>query len=324
MKEGRAGRATRTDLHPDIEPYASGRLTVGAPHILYWEQSGRKDGQPVLFLHGGPGAGATPGHRRFFDPDYYRIVIFDQRGSGRSTPLGEVAHNTTPDLIDDIEALRQHLEIERWAVFGGSWGSSLALAYAEAHPERVTGLILRGIFLCTRREVDWFMHGMGTFFPAAADAFRNYLPESERDDLLGHYYARLTDPDPTVHMPAAEAWSRYEAECSTLLPSPDTITALTEPSVALGLARIEAHYFANDLFLEEGQLLANVAAIADIPGMIIQGRYDVVCPPASAFALHRAWPKAIFEVVPDAGHSATEPGISKALVAATESLKSLL
>ncbi len=323
MKEGSSVKVTRSDLYPEIEAYATGRLSVGPPHVLYWEQSGNPNGRPVLFLHGGPGAGATPGHRRFFDPDHYRIVIFDQRGAGRSTPLGELADNTTAHLIDDIEALRRTLDIDRWCVFGGSWGSSLALAYAQAHPERVTGLILRGIFLCRADEVDWFMHGMGRFFPEAATSFRNHLPPAERDAVLDNFYRRLIDPDPSVHMPAAAAWSRYEAECSTLMPSPDTVSALTEPSVALGLARIEAHYFAHDLFLEEGQLLNQAHRMDGIPGIVVQGRYDVVCPPASAFELCQAWPQGELIIVPDAGHSATEPSISSALVRATERFKSL-
>jgi len=321
MKEGQSHQGTRSDLYPEIEAYATGRLNVGPPHVLYWEQSGNPGGSPVLFLHGGPGAGATPGHRRFFDPYHYRIVIFDQRGAGRSTPLGDLTDNTTPHLIDDIEALRRNLGIERWILFGGSWGSSLALAYAEAHPSRVAGLVLRGIFLCRSAEVDWFMHGMGHFFPEAAARFRLHLPEAERTDLLGNYYRRLTDPDPAIHMPAAAAWSRYEAECSTLLPSPDTVSALTEPSVALGLARIEAHYFANDLFLKDGQLLDEAHRLADIPGIVVQGRYDVVCPPTSAYALCEAWPAGELITVPDAGHSATEPSISSALVCATEGFK---
>jgi len=323
MKEGSSDQVTRSDLYPEIEAYATGRLSVGPPHVLYWEQSGNPNGSPILFLHGGPGAGATPGHRRFFDPDHYRVVIFDQRGAGRSTPLGELADNTTAHLIDDIEALRRTLNIERWCVFGGSWGSSLALAYAQMHPDRVAGLILRGIFLCRADEVDWFMHGMGRFFPEAAASFQNHLPAAERSALLDNYHRRLTDPDPAVHMPAAAAWSRYEAECSTLMPSPDTVSALTEPSVALGLARIEAHYFANNLFLEEGQLLDQADRLAGIPGIVVQGRYDVVCPPTSAFELCQAWPQGELIMVPDAGHSATESSISSALVRATERFKTL-
>ncbi len=321
MKEGTSDQDTRSDLYPEIEAYATGRLSVGAPHVLYWEQSGNPNGRPILFLHGGPGAGATPGHRRFFDPDHYRVVIFDQRGAGRSTPLGELTDNTTAHLIDDIEMLRQTLDIDGWSVFGGSWGSSLALAYAQAHPSRVTSLILRGVFLCRSDEVDWFLHGMGRFFPEAAASFRSHLPADERGALLDNYYRRLTDPNPAVHMPAAAAWSRYEAECSTLMPSPDTVSALTEPSVALGLARIEAHYFANDLFLEEGQLLDRADRLAGIPGIVVQGRYDVVCPPTSAFELGRAWPQGELIMVPDAGHSATEASISSALVRATERFK---
>jgi proline iminopeptidase len=232
---------TRQDLFPPIEPYATGLLRVEAPHVLYWEQSGNPHGTPVAFLHGGPGAGATPTHRRFFDPQHYRIIIFDQRGAGRSTPLGSLADNTTAHLVVDMEALRRHLGIERWVLFGGSWGSTLALAYAEAHPERCLGLVLRGVFLCRRAEVDWFLYGIRTVFPEAWRAFSGFLPESERTDLLEAYHRRLTNPDPAVHMPAARAWSTYEGACSTLLPSPDTVAAFGEDRMALGRARIEAH-----------------------------------------------------------------------------------
>ncbi len=312
------------DLFPAIEPFKSGQLAVDGRHTLYWEQSGDPAGTAVLFLHGGPGAGATSQHRRFFDPVSYRIVIFDQRGAGRSTPLGELVDNTTAHLIDDMEALRRHLRIERWMLFGGSWGSSLALAYAEQYPERCIGLVLRGIFLCRHDEVDWFLNGMGRFFPEAWREFVEYLPADERSDLLGSYHRRLIDPDPEVHMPAARSWSRYEGSCSTLLPSAKTVAALSEPKAALGLSRIEAHYFSNDLFLEEGVLLARAGRLAAIPGVIVQGRYDMVCPIASAAELADAWPTADFQIVPDAGHSAMEPGIRKALLQATERMKALV
>ena len=309
------------DLFPPIEPFETGRLERDPPHRLYWEQSGRPDGQPVVFLHGGPGAGASPEHRRFFDPAHYRIIVFDQRGAGRSNPLGELSANTTPHLIADIEALRERLGVERWLVFGGSWGSTLAIAYAQAHPERVTGLVLRGIFLCRKKEIDWFLYGMRWIFPEIWRRFAEGVPEAERGDLLGAYHRRLVDPDPEVHMPAARAWSTYEGACSTLRPSPETVAAFGEDTMALGLARIEAHYFKNGIFLEDGALLANVERMRRIPGTIVQGRYDVVCPIATADEFARAWPEADYIIVPDAGHSAMEPGIRRALVAATERFK---
>lgn len=309
------------DLFPPIEPFETGHLERDAPHVMYWEQSGAPGGQPVVFLHGGPGAGASPGHRRFFDPAHYRIVIFDQRGAGRSTPLGELSNNTTPHLIADMEALRARLGIERWLVFGGSWGSTLALAYAQAHPERVTGLILRGIFLCRKEEIDWFLTGMRWIYPETWRRFAEGVPEDERGDLLRAYHRRLIDPNPGVHMPAARAWSTYEGACSTLLPSPETVAAFGEDTMALGLARIEAHYFTNKIFLDEGALLANVDRIRRIPGVMVQGRYDLVCPIATADELHRAWPEADYTIVPDAGHSAMEPGIRRALVAAAQRFK---
>jgi proline iminopeptidase len=316
-----ADSSRRTDLYPPIEPHAAGMLRVDPRHQIYWEESGNSRGVPVLFLHGGPGAGATPAHRRFFDPNFYRIVILDQRGAGRSLPHGELVDNTTPLLVQDIEAVRKHRGIDQWHVFGGSWGSTLALAYAEAHPDRVRALILRGIFLCRKSEIDWFLYGIRNVFPEAWRAFSGFLPADERGDLLGSYYRRLIDPDPAVHMPAARAWSVYEGACSTLLPSPETITAFGEDRMALGLARIEAHYFKHDIFLPENSLLANVDRIRRIPATIVQGRYDMVCPTVTADDLTRAWPEADYVVVPDAGHSAMEPGIRAALVAAMEKLK---
>lgn len=313
----------RTELFPEIEPYEKGYLAVGGPHQIYWEQCGNPNGVPVVFLHGGPGAGASPTHRRFFDPAHYRIVIFDQRGAGRSKPLGDLTDNTTGHLIADIEMLRQKLGIERWMVFGGSWGSTLALAYAEAHPQRVRALILRGIFLCRKSEIDWFLYGMRTFAPEAWRSFVEHLPESERGDLLASYYRRLTDPDPNVHMPAARRWSVYEGTCCTLLPSPETVESFGRDTTALGLARMEAHYFINRIFLPENSLLENIDRIRKIPAFIVQGRYDLVCPIETADELHRAWPEAEYVVVPDAGHSALEPGIRAQLVAAMERFKKL-
>lgn len=296
-------------------------LALDERHAMYWEESGNPKGKPVVFLHGGPGAGASPDHRRFFDPKHYRIVIFDQRGAGRSTPLGELSDNTTPHLVADMEALREHLGVTQWLVFGGSWGSTLALAYAQSHPKRCAGLILRGIFLCRRSEIDWFLYGMRTIYPENWERFAGFLPEGERDDLLASYHRRLTDPDPAVHMPAARAWSIYEGACSTLLPSPETVAAFGEDHMALGLARIEAHYFINNIFLPDGALLDGVSKIREIRGIIVQGRYDVVCPAVTAEALHQAWPDADYQVIPDAGHSAMEPGIRRALVTATEKFK---
>ncbi len=308
----------RGDLFPEIGPYETGYLPLSSSHVMYWEQVGNPRGQPVLFLHGGPGAGAGAVHRRFFDPNFWRVVIFDQRGSGRSRPLGSLEANTTPDLVADIEHLRRHLGVERWLLFGGSWGSTLALAYAQAYPERVVGCVLRGIFLGRKQEVDWFLHGIETIFPDAHAQFIGFLPEAERGDILGAYLRRLTHPDPAIHGPAARAWSEYEGTCSTLLPSPETVMSFSQDRTALGLARIEAHYFAHDLFLAAGGLLGHMDRIQHIPAEIVQGRYDIVCPPSTAFALAAAWRSARLTIIPDAGHSALEAGIRRALVAAVE------
>ncbi len=293
-------------------------MPVSGGHVMYWEQVGNPRGVPVLFLHGGPGAGAGAVHRRFFDPGYWRVVIFDQRGAGRSRPLGSLVANTTQDLVEDIEQLRRHLDVEQWLLFGGSWGSTLALAYAQAHPDRVRGLVLRGVFLGRRVEVDWFLHGLATIFPDAHANFIQYLPEHERGDVLGAYLRRLTHPDPAVHMSAARAWSIYEGSCSTLLPSPDTVASFAQDRTALGLARIEAHYFAHDLFLPPEGLLGRMDRIGHLPAEIVQGRYDMVCPARTAFELAAVWPSARLTVIPDAGHSALEPGIRRSLVAAVE------
>ncbi|MBI1397729.1 MAG: prolyl aminopeptidase [Betaproteobacteria bacterium] len=311
----------RTELHPEIDPFDSGILGLDTRHAMYWEQSGNPDGIPVLFLHGGPGAGSSPAHRRFFDPAAYRIVIFDQRGAGRSTPLGDITDNTTPLLVEDIERLRDHLGIERWVVFGGSWGSTLALAYGQNHPERCLAFVLRGIFLCRRSEIDWFLYGMRNVFPDVWQRFAHYIPPAERDDLLGAYTRRLLHADPAVHMPAARQWSLYEGACSTLIPSPEAMQHFGHDVVALGLARIEAHYFAHDIFLPPGSLLAGVERLRHLPCIIVQGRYDMVCPAVTAFDLKAAWPEAEFRLVADAGHSAWEPGIRAELVSAMERLK---
>ena len=311
----------RTELFPEIEPYSAGILKLDGVHAMYWEQSGNPEGAPVLFLHGGPGAGASAAHRRFFDPVHFRIVIFDQRGAGRSTPLGELRDNTTLHLVADIERLRDHLGIERWLVFGGSWGSTLALAYGEAHPERCAGFILRGVFLCRSSEIEWFLYGLRTLFPEAWRTFAEVIPATERGDLLAAYYRRLADPDPAVHVPAARAWSTYEGVCSTLLPSAETVAHFAGDGVSLGLARVEAHYFSHGIFLPENSLLGNVSRLRHLPCIIVQGRYDAVCPIATADEVHRAWPESEYIVVPDAGHSAWEPGIRAELVRATERFK---
>lgn len=280
---------------------------------------------PVVFLHGGPGAGSAPAHRRFFDPGHYRIVLFDQRGAGRSTPAAATHANTTRHLVDDMEALRAHLGIARWLVFGGSWGATLALAYGIRHPERCAGFVLRGVFLGRDHEIDWFLHGMGRFFPEAAHAFAEAVPADERHNLLAAYHARLVDPDPARHLPAARAWAAYETACSTLLPAPagGSAAPVLGDAQSLSLARLSAHYFRHRLFLADSPLLDRVTAIRHRPCVIVNGRYDVVCPVAAAEALHCAWPGSTFEVVPDAGHSAFEPGIAAALVAATERMKGI-
>jgi proline iminopeptidase len=311
----------RGDLFPDTFPYRSGFLPLDSGHSIYWEQVGNPRGLPVLFLHGGPGAGAGAVHRRFFDPAVWNLTIFDQRGAGRSRPFGSLVNNTTPALVSDIEALREHLGVSDWLLFGGSWGSTLAIAYAQAHPERVRGCVLRGIFLGRRSEVSWFLHGLATVFPDAHAQFVNFLPKAERRDVLGSYIRRLGDPEPRIHGPAARAWSIYEGSCSTLLPSPDAVVSFAEDRSALALARIEAHYFANDLFLPPEGLLGHMHRIADVPAEIVQGRYDMVCPPISAFDLAAAWPAARLTVVPDAGHSALEPGTRAALLSAVETFR---
>ncbi len=312
----------RTDLFPAIEAACSGRLALDGGHTLYWEEAGNPRGLPVVFLHGGPGAGCTPAYRRFFDPAAYRILLFDQRGAGRSTPAAETQANTTQHLIRDMETLRRHLKVDRWLVFGGSWGSTLALAYGEAHPERCLGFILRGVFLGRPAEVDWFLHGMGMFFPEAHRSFLAPIPPEERGSgLLAAYHRRLMDPDPRVHLPAARAWSRYESACSALRPGPVDAAAAVGDRTALALARLEAHYFVNSLFLRSGQLLDDLHRINGLPASIVQGRYDVVCPIATADELARAWPGAQYTPVPDAGHSAMEVGVRAALVGATERMK---
>ncbi len=305
-------------LYPEIKPYATHRLPVASPHQIYIEECGNPDGLPVVFVHGGPGAGCEAYHRRFFDPNVYRIVLFDQRGCGRSTPHAELAGNTTQALVADMETIRQHLNIDRWVVFGGSWGSTLGLVYAQSHPERVQGLILRGIFLCRPHEIEWFyQQGASRIFPDYWEDYLRPIPEAERGDMVRAYYKRLTGDDEVARMAAAKAWSVWEGRAATLRPSKSVIDHFANPSTALSLARIECHYFMNDSFLEPDQILRDARRLAGIPGIIVHGRYDIVCPVENAWSLRRAWPQAQLNIIPDAGHSASEPGITDALVKAT-------
>ncbi len=312
--------ANRRTLYPEIEPYRMGRLRVSEVHDLYFEESGNPTGKPVVFLHGGPGGGSDAKHRCFFDPARYRIVLFDQRGCGRSTPYASLIDNTTWHLVADIEALRAHLGLERWTVFGGSWGSTLALAYAETHPERVTELVLRGIFLLRKQEIDWFyQRGASVLYPDAWEPYLAYIPEAERGDLLSAYHRRLTSDDAQVRLAAAKLWSGWEGATSKLLPDAAFTGHYEEDEFALAFARIEVHYFKNKGFFEtDDQLLRGASRIRHIPGVIVQGRYDVVCPMESAWALHRAWPEADLVITPDCGHSAFDPPNSRALVAAAD------
>jgi proline iminopeptidase len=310
----------RRTFYPEIEPYRQGHLDVGDGHTLYFEESGNPAGKPVVFLHGGPGGGTEPKHRRFFDPKAYRIVLFDQRGCGKSRPHASLEANTTWHLVADIERLREHLGVEKWQVFGGSWGSTLALAYAEAHPTRVTELVLRGIFLLRKSEIDWFYQGgASAIFPDAWEAFRDHIPAAERSDFVKAYYARLTSSDAAVRSAAARVWSVWEGRTSCLIPNVDLIERTAGDEFALAFARIECHYFIHDGWVDgDKALLANVDKIRHIPTVIAQGRYDVVCPATSAWDLHRAFPEADLRIVPDAGHAAAEPGIVHELVSATD------
>lgn len=309
------------ELFPEILPYRTFRLDVGDGHELYVEESGAAGGLPVVFLHGGPGGGSSPYHRRFFDPRRYRIVVFDQRGCGRSSPYAELSHNTTWDLVNDIEKIREELRIAQWLVFGGSWGSTLALAYAQHHPERVLGLVLRGIFLCRDRDIQWFYQsGASEIFPEAWEQFIRPISESERVDMLTAYHKRLTGDDELQRMSAAKAWSIWEGTTATLRRDENVLAHFSDPNVALALARIENHYFVNHCFLKENQLLAKAVRLKDIPGVIVHGRYDIVCPVNQAWALHGVWPQSELNIIEDAGHAATEPGIRRALVAATEAM----
>lgn len=306
-------------MYPPIEPYAHGYLDTGYGHRVYWERCGNPAGKPAVFLHGGPGGGCNANHRRLFDPERYDILLFDQRGCGRSTPYASLENNTTWDLVADIERLREMVGAEQWLVFGGSWGSALALAYAETHPERVSALIVRGIFTLRRAELLWYyQEGASWLFPDLWEAFLAPIPEAERGDLMAAYHRRLTGDDEAAKLEAARAWSTWEGRTITLLPDPALAERFGDGHFALAFARIENHYFVNRGFVEEGQLLRDAHRLANIPGVIVQGRYDAATPARTAWDLSKAWPNATLEIVPDAGHAYDEPGILKALIAATD------
>lgn len=312
----------RRGLYAATEPFRTGWLRVSDVHEIYFEESGNPEGKPAVFLHGGPGGGTDEKMRGFFDPNRYRIVLFDQRGCGKSRPHASLVDNTTWHLVDDIERLREHLGIERWLVFGGSWGSTLALAYAETHPQRVSELVLRGIFLLRKWEIDWFYQnpgGAGALYPDLWEPYVSAIPEAERGDMVRAYYRRLTSPDPTVVRQVAKTWSIWEGATSFLHLNADYVAKFEEDEYAAAFARIECHYFINNgFFRTDGQLIENVGSIRHIPAVIVQGRYDVICPMKSAWDLHRAWPEADLRIVADAGHSAMEPGNTDELVRATD------
>jgi len=308
-------------LYPEIKPYTSHELAVESPHRLYIEECGKPDGVPVLFVHGGPGAGCESYHRRFFDPEKYRIILFDQRGAGKSTPHAELKNNTTQALVADMEAIRELLGVESWVLFGGSWGSTLSLVYAQTHPDRVLGMILRGIFLCRQKEIDWFyQHGASRIYPDFWQEFIHPIPQKERGDLISAYYKRLTGKDEIARMACAKAWSIWEGCTATMQPRKSVVDHFGDPHTALSLARIEAHYFMNQSFLKSDQILHEADRLKDIPGTIIQGRYDMICPMESAWELSQAWPMAELDIINNAGHSATEAGIIEALVTATRKM----
>lgn len=308
-------------FYPEIKPYQRHQIAVEPPHELYVDESGNPKGIPVLFVHGGPGAGCGKYDRRFFDPEVYRIVLFDQRGSGRSKPHASLENNTTQKLVEDMEVIREHLGIDQWVLFGGSWGSTLSLAYAQTHPERVLGMVLRGIFLCRREDLLWFyQEGASRIFPDFWEPFVHQIPEEERGDIMSAYYRQLTGENQIQQMTAAKTWAGWEGRTATLKPCQDLVDSFTEPHRALSLARIEAHYFVNDAFLDHNQLLRNAHKLANIPGIIVHGRYDVICPLDNAYALHKAWEGSELHIIREAGHASREPGIVDALIRATDDM----
>ena len=310
-------------FYPEIQPFKTEFLKVSELHTLHVEQCGNPKGRAILFLHGGPGGGISSDHRRFFDPDHYRIILFDQRGSGKSTPAAELTENTTWDLVQDIEKIRQHLDIQDWIVFGGSWGSTLALAYAETHPEKVKALILRGIFLCRPSEIKWFYQfGASEIFPDVWQSYFNHIPKEERHDFVTAYYKRLTHHDANIRLAAAKTWSKWEAATSRLIVDVKAIDEFDDPTFALQFARIECHYFMNNAFFKtDNFLIENISKIKHIPTSIVQGRYDVVCPTRSAWDLHQAFPEAEFHIIPNSGHAASEPGTRSKLIEITNRYK---
>ncbi len=308
-------------LYPSIKPYETMDLPVGNGHVLYVEQSGDPEGVPVLFIHGGPGAGSSAEDRRFFDPEKYRIILFDQRGAGRSTPHAELTNNTTQDLIDDIERIREHFNIDQWVLFGGSWGSTLSLLYAQQHPDHVLGMILRGIFLCRKQDLSWFyQYGASQVFPDYWEDFIDPIEVDQRGDMIRAYYQLLTGDNELAKMNAAKHWSIWEGRCATLKPNADVVDTFSNIHLALSLARIEAHYFVNDSFIKENQILENIKSLYGIPAVIIHGRYDMVCSLDNAVSLQRAWPDARLQIVRDAGHSSRDPGILDALIRAADEM----
>lgn len=318
-----ARRNTPYDLFPPLSPYSSGFLDVDDTHKIYWEQSGNPDGIPIVHLHGGPGAGATAKHRRFFDPNHYRIIIYDQRGAGRSQPLGCLINNTRAHLLDDMERLRDHLRVDRWHLFGGSWGSTLALSYAQKYPQRCISLILRGISLLEQDEIEWFIYGMRRIFPEAWEQFASIAPESEQKNLLNYYYKILSGDDHKAALDAAVNWSLYEGACLSLIPNYQTITSHEQKEIAWAIARIEAHYYRHHVISPDESLLKDISKIRSIPATIIQGRYDMVSPIITANRLHQAWPEADYIIVPDGGHASMDPPIRSRLIEATENAKTI-
>ncbi|OUS06725.1 prolyl aminopeptidase [Gammaproteobacteria bacterium 42_54_T18] len=312
-------------LYPDIKPYREQRFDTGSHHVLHVEESGNKDGIPVLFLHGGPGSACEPFHRRFFDPDKYRIVLFDQRGCGRSTPHANIESNTTQDLIEDIERIREELEVERWVLFGGSWGTTLGLLYAQQYPDNVSAMILRGVFLARQQDLDWiYKDGANRIFPDAWHEFTKNIAPDEQDDLLQAYKKLLSGNNELARMAAAKSWSAWEGHCATLRPNITVMDHFAEPHTALSMARMEVHYFSNKAFIEENQILDNMQGITEIPGIIVHGRYDMVCPLENATSLHHHWSASELQIIRDAGHASSEAGIVDALVRATDSIAKIV